>query len=276
MYGIVTRNEPELTWSTFDRAFYQIKEVSGRASEPVDNATNLLSCFGDNAAVEGNPDLAQVGEDGVRATAKAPEFDRAHVCPTHEKYRRGLLEMVDDAAAASGDVRLDDVGFAGEGYCHCDRCTTQFEDSGFDDWQDWRAHVITEFLRAARERIPGEMVVSLDPDPYPGRLYRRVGIDLDAIEPFVDEFVVPLYDPAYETTYWVEALSGGFADRLETPLSVELYAVDVDIDSLIEAIEAVDDRVESVLLGYDAKTAQATLRRMQADRREGESHGPVE
>lgn len=274
MYGIVTRNEPELRWTGFDRAFYQFKEASGRASEPVSGATNVLSCFGDNAAVEGNPDLAQVSEEGVSATREAASFDRAHICPTHEAYRRGLLEMVEDAADASGDVRLDDVVFAGEEYCHCDRCRRQFEDSTYDDWFDWRGSVLTEFLRAARERIPGEMVVSLDPDPYPGRLYRQSGIDLDAIEGFVDEFVVPLYDPSYETTYWLEAIAGGFADRLDTPLSVELYAVDTDIDNLIAAMGAVDDRVESILLGYDASTAQAALRRMQADRRVGHSHGP--
>jgi hypothetical protein len=274
VYGIVTRNEPELTWSAFDRAFYQFKEASGRASEPVSTATNVLSCFGDNAAVEGDPTLAQASEEGVRATKETAAFDRAHVCPTHEEYRRGLLEMVEDAADASGNVRLDDVMFAGEGFCHCDRCTSQFEDSAQKDWVDWRATIITDFLRAARERIPGKMVLTLEPDPYPSRLYRQSGIDLEAIEAFVDEFVVPLYDPSYETTYWVEAISGGFVDRLETPLSVELYAVDMDINSLIAAIGAVDDGVKSILLGYDASTAQAALRRMRADRRDGESHGP--
>lgn len=274
MYGIVTRNEPELSWSAFDRAFYQNKESSGNATRPVESATNLLSCFGDRAAIEATPGLAQVSDDGGRATGEPAAPNQGRVCPTHQEYRRGLLEMVEDAGAASADVRLDDVGFAGAAYCHCERCTRRFEASEFDDFRDWRASVVTSFLESARERIPGAMIVSLFPDPYPGHLYQRTGIDLEAIEPFVDEFVVPLYDPAYETTYWLESLLTGFADRLDTPLSAELYAVDVDIDNLIEAMEAAEPHVRSVLLGYDAKTAQAAIRRLAADRQDGVSHGP--
>ena len=31
MYGVVTRNEPELSWAGFDRAFYEMKDVTGRS-----------------------------------------------------------------------------------------------------------------------------------------------------------------------------------------------------------------------------------------------------
>jgi hypothetical protein len=233
----------------------------------------MISCFGDNAAVEGNPDVASVADDGTLATRDEPYFDWDYVCPTHAEYRRGLLEMIESAAAAHEDVRLDDVGFARPEYCHCDRCDEHFADSEFDDRDAWRANVITEFVAEARERVPGDLLLTLYPDPYPGHLYERSGLDVDALDAYVDEYVVPLYDMAYSTTYWLEVIASGFADRLAKPLSIELYAVDVDIDNLIHALEVADEYGHSVLFGYDASNAVAAVRRMQADDRDGVSHG---
>jgi hypothetical protein len=115
--------------------------------------------------------------------------------------------------------------------------------------------------------------VTLYPDPYPGRLSERAGIDVDALTHAVDEFVVPLYDTAYATTYWLEVIASGFADRLEAPFSVELYAVDVDVDDLVHAVEVAAAYGETVLLGYDAGNARAAIRRLRAEEREGESFG---
>ncbi|MFB6141436.1 MAG: hypothetical protein ABEJ26_13495 [Halosimplex sp.] len=274
MYGVVTRNEPELEWAEFDRGFYEVKDVTGRAADPVENAVNMISCFGDNKAAADNPDLVPVSDEGDPATRDRPYFDWAYVCPTHERYREGLLEIVEDAADANGDVRLDDVGFPREEYCHCDRCEAAFEASGFDDWRAWRANVITEFVAEARERVPGKLYLALYPDPYPGHIYDRSGLDVDALAEYVDEFVVPIYDMAYTTTYWLEILAKGFEDALETPFSIELYAVDVDIDNLVHATEVAEGYAESVLFGYDASNARATVRRMGADAREGKSFGP--
>jgi len=274
MYGVVTRNEPEVSWPEFDRAFYEMKDVTGRAAEPVTGAVNMISAFGDNAAAEGDPDLVPVSDDGERATRERRYFDWDYVCPTREEYRRGVLEMVEDAAAASdgGDARLDDVGFPRTEYCHCEQCADRFAESEFDDWWAWRAAIITEFVDEARERVPGRLYCTLYPDPYPGHLYERSGLDLDALAGPVDEFVVPLYDTAYGTTYWLEALASGFADRLDAPVSVELYAVNVDVDALVHAAEVARQYAKSVLFGYDASNARAALRRMRAEDREGESH----
>jgi hypothetical protein len=274
MYGVVTRNEPELEWAEFDRDFYEVKDVTGRAAEPVENGVNMISCFGDNKAAADNPDLVPESDEGEPATRDRPYFDWAYVCPTHERYREGLLEIVEDAAAANGDVRLDDVGFPREEYCHCDRCEATFEASEFDDWRAWRASVITEFVADARERVPGKLYLTLYPDPYPGHIYDRAGLDVDAMSEYVDEFVVPLYDMAYSTTYWLEIIAKGFVDELDSPFSIELYAVDVDIDDLVHATEVADEYAESVLFGYDASNARATVRRLAADAREGEQFGP--
>ena len=123
MYGVVTRNEGEVSWEEFDRAFFEMKDVTGRATEPVPGAVNMISCFGDNAAAEGNPDVVPVSDAGERATRELTYFDWDYVCPTHDEYRAGILEMIEDAAAATEDVRLDDIGFPREEYCHCERCT---------------------------------------------------------------------------------------------------------------------------------------------------------
>ncbi|WP_256290347.1 hypothetical protein [Halobellus inordinatus] len=277
MYGIVTRNAEEVDWSEFDTGFYEVKDVTGRAAEPLSNAVNMISCFGDNAAVNSDPDLAAADAEGNRATREQPYFDWSHVCPTNEEYRAGLLEIVEDCAAENGDVRLDDIGFPREGYCRCDRCESRFAESEYEDRQAWRAAEITDFVAAAAERIPGRTYLTLYPDPYPGHLYRRAGIDVETLADYVDEFVVPLYDMHYATTYWLETIAKGFEsllDPLETPFSIELYAVDLDLDDLVHATEVAEAYAENVHFGYDASNAAAAIRRKDADSRSGVTHRP--
>ncbi|MFC4359922.1 hypothetical protein ACFO0N_18400 [Halobium salinum] len=298
MYGVVTRNAGEVDWSTFERGFYEVKDVTGRPAEPLPNAVNMVSCFGDNRAAADDPDLVPVNDVGEPANRDRDYFDWAYVCPTHEAYREGLLEIVEDCAEQNEDVRLDDVGFPREGYCRCDRCERLFAESDDEDWYDWRASVISEFVAEAASRIPGRTYLTLYPDPYPGHLYRRAGLDVDALAEHVDEFVVPLYDTAYETTYWLETAARGFQSLLGwkpegpgadgvagvlpsgesvrddgTPFSVELYAVEVDIDALVHATEVAEAYANGVFFGYDASNAAAAVRRKDADRREGVSHG---
>lgn len=274
MYGAVMRNAEEVEWPEFDRAFYEVKDVTGRAAEPAPGAINLIACFADNAAAESDPELVAVDAEGRSATADREGFDWTHICPTHPDYRAGLLEIIEDCADVAEDVRLDNVGYPGAGFCRCERCEERFADSDHENWVDWRAAVLTEFVADAAERVPGDLYLSLFPDPYPGHLFERAGLDLDALQQYVDEFVVSLYDPNYDTTYWLESITAGFADALDAPFGVELYAVDQEIDSLIAATETVDDYADHVYYGYDASTAAATIRRKRADARDGVSFGP--
>jgi hypothetical protein len=293
MYGVVTRNAEEVEWTDFDRGFYEVKDVTGRAAAPLPNAVNMVSCFGDNAAADENPDLVPVDEEGRLATRDRRYFDWAYICPTNDRYRAGLLEIVDDCVAENDDVRLDDVGFPRAEFCHCDRCENQFEEwaahrsagesgerrprEGGDDWFDWRASVITDFVAEATARVPGRTYLTLYPDPYPGHLYERAGLALDDLATHVDEFVVPLYDLHYGTTYWLETIAKGFETRLaglDVDFSVELYAVNVDVDDLIHAAEVAGAYGKDVLFGYDASNAAAALRRMRADAEEGETFRP--
>lgn len=272
MYGVVTRNEPELSWPEFDRGFFEVKDVTGRQAAPVESAVNMVSCHGDSTASE-TDGLVPVDDEGRTATRDRRYFDWGYVCPTNDDYRAGLLELVSDCAAVTEDVRLDDVGFPRQEYCFCRRCRKRFEASVFDDRFAWRASIITAFVEEARERVPGRLYLTLYPDPYPGHLYRRSGLEFEALESVVDEFVVPIYDMAYSTTYWIEILASGFEDALSKPFSIELYAVDVDIDRLIHAAEVADAYANDVYFGYDAGNARAAIRRMRADERDGVSHG---
>jgi hypothetical protein len=276
MYGVVTRHAGELDWPEFDRAFYEVKDASGRATDPVPDAVNAVACFGDTEAVANDGSLAPVDAEGRSATRDREGFEWSHVDPTHERYRDRLLELVAECAAVSPDVRLDDVGFPGRAFCHCDRCDRLFAESGFEARVDWRADVVTSFVRAAADRIPGRVSLGVHPDPYGDRLRTRSGVDLEALVDVVDEVVVPLYDPAYGTTYWVESLAGGFSDRLadaDVEVAAELYAVELDLDALVAAVDAAAV-ADHVYFGYDAGTAVAALRRRRADTREGVTHRP--
>ncbi|MCD2199677.1 hypothetical protein LPA44_07180 [Halobacterium sp. KA-4] len=274
MYGVVTRNAEEVEWPEFDRTFYEVKDVTGRHTDPLEDAVSMVSCFGDNATAGTEPDLVPVDDEGNEATRDQPYFDWSYICPLAEDYRNGLLTVIETCAEVNGDVRLDDVGFPRGEYCHCERCESAFEASEFDDWYDWRASVITEFVAEAADRIPGTTYLTLYPDPYPGHLYERAGLDVEALAEHVDEFVVPLYDTNYGTTYWLETIASGFEDLLDAPFSVELYAVDVEVENLVHATEVVEEYAEGVFFGYEASNARATLRRMDAEEREGKSFGP--
>jgi hypothetical protein len=276
MYGAVTRNAEELEWSAFDVGFYEVKDVTGRAAAPLSTGVNMVSLFGDNAAVGDDPSLAAVDAEGRPATRERPYFDWSYVCPTHERYREGLLEIVDDCVAERPDLRLDDVGFPRDGYCRCERCNRRFAESEFTDREDWRASVVAAFVREVRDRVPGDLYLTLYPDPYPGHLRTRSGVDTEALAPVVEEFVVPIYDTAYGTTYWLETIAKGFESRLadvDARLGIELYAVEVEIDALVHATEVAAAYADAVYFGYDASNAAAAIRRLRADRQEGVSHG---
>lgn len=274
MYGVVTRNEEEVTWPEFERSYYEVKSVTGRHVDPVEETVNMVSCFGDTATAEAKPELVPQSTDGEPATADRPYFDWGYICPLADQYRDGVLEVIDTCTDVSPDLRVDDVGFPRSEYCHCDRCENAFESSEYDDWFEWRTATITSFLEAVRDRVPGTLSVTVYPDPYPGHLTERSGVDLDAVGDIADEVVVPLYDTAYETTYWLEALASGFADQVGDALAIELYAVHQDLDNLVHAAEVVETIADPVIFGYDASQARAAIRRLDADTDAGTTYRP--
>jgi hypothetical protein len=105
---------------------------------------------------------------------------------------RTVGESIDRCVGASDDVCLTTVGFPRAEYCHCERCTTTFAASDIDDWAARRASMITDFVAAVAARVPGRLYLTLHPDPYPGHLFERAGLDLAVLDELVDAFVVPL------------------------------------------------------------------------------------
>jgi hypothetical protein len=282
VYGIVTRSPDEVEWEPFDRAVFEVGDSSGMARDPVPGAVAGLSCFVDRVAAEADPDLLAVDAEGTAATAtpggpptSGDGSDAPHaICPTSEAYRDGLLSMIDDCTAATPDVRLAEAGFPGATYCHCERCDAQFAASEYDDRADWRVAVVVDFVDAVREVVPGDLSLVVHPDPYPGHLRVRSGVDLDRLAHALDEVVVPLYDTTYDTTYWVETLASGFADATDLSLGVELYAGNVSIDPLLAATAAAEPHADTVYFGYGADTARAALRRRRAEGNQGREHRP--
>lgn len=262
MDGVVTRDPADVDDPTFDVAFYEVKDVTGRRTDPLPNAVNMVSCHGDSKASD-DPAYRTVDQDGTPATRDVRYFDWGYVCPTNDEYRAELFELIEQCSTVNEAVRLDDVGFARPEYCHCERCNELFAAASTDDRLTWRTEVVTSFLEEALELIDGRSYLTLYPDPYPGHLERRSGLDLAVADRLADELVVPLYDLAYETTYWLEVIASGFTDALdEADLGIEIYGVDIDDDNLVHAAEVADAYASSLYVAYDADAARMVKREL--------------
>lgn len=251
MYGILADDPDAIDAVDADVAYLLSERTTGERVEPVAGATTVVACWGDTATVRDDPSLAAVTEDGTRATTDADGHHWGTVCPTDDDYRAALLDRI-ETVGADGDVRLTTTGFPGEEFCHCDRCDRRFDADDFDDRTAWRSAIVTDFVADAADRVAGDLVVTLYPDPYPGALRERTGLDPAALEPHVDGFLVPLCSLSYETTYWVETLARGF-DReladLDAELTFQLSAEDVDVDRLTDLARQVEPYADAVVFG---------------------------
>lgn len=251
MHGVTTRDPDALDHAESGLAFFTVKRVSGEVVAPRADAVNSIACFGDARTAREHPDRVAVSETDIRAMADRPEFQWDWVCPTDQVYRDDLLATVDRCVDASPDLRLNTAGFPREPFCHCDRCDQLFEASEHDDRQAWRTDVVTSFVETVADRVPGDLYLTVHPDPYPGHLAARRGLDLDSLDDVVDGFVVPLCATTYETTYWLEILARAFDSTVDTPVTVQLSVTD-DEDELEAAIAAVSPHADQVVFGGDA------------------------
>lgn len=274
MYGILT-DDAELADGTDTASegvghvtYYLAERVGGDRDEPVPGAINSVACWGDTATVRAEPDRAAVAADGTRATPDAEGHHWGTVCPTDADYRAALLDRIERAGAV-GDVRLTTLGFPGRGFCRCDRCERRFAACDTDDREEFRTDVITQFVADAAERVENDLVATLYPDPYPGNLRERAGLDPAALAPHVDGFLVPLCSDGYETTYWVESLARGFGrrlDDLDADLTLQLSAGEVDPDRLVGLTRQVEPHADGVVFGThrcDVNSIRAVVRRLE-------------
>lgn len=112
--------------------------------------------------------------------------------------------------------------------------------------------MINEFVKEASKFVRGSFSISLYPDPCFAK--ERFGLDVHSLAKYVDFFIVPIYDLAYSTTYWVEDLAYSFCKQLKKPFYVELYAgyPKPTIENLLGALAIASDYADGVILAaYD-------------------------
>lgn len=268
MYGILTSSPAVVRENIGDFVHYISDDVSGRRRTPLDGVINSVACWGDTKAVHDDPSRAAVAADGTRAKPETEGYHWGTVCPTDPDYRAGLLDRLETIGA--NDVRLTTLGFPGPEFCRCERCERQFETSDRDERVAWRTETVTRFVQEVSNRVSGDVIVTLYPDPYPGNLRERAGLDPQKLGAHVDGFLVPLCSISYETTYWVEALARGFARELgdlDVPLTIQLSASDAEVDRLVDVTRQIDSHADAVVYGTREEnfdTVQKVIRRCQA------------
>ncbi|MFU8866529.1 hypothetical protein [Natronococcus sp.] len=269
MYAILTDDSELARAEIGDRSYYFTEFVDGRRQEPLEGTVSSVACWGDTAAVRDEPERAAVDADGTRATPDAEGHHWGTVCPTDPDYREGLLERI---GRLEGDVRLTTLGFPGAGFCRCERCNRRFEGSEHDERDAWRADVLTAFVAAVATRVDGELTATLYPDPYPGSLRERAGLEPAGLAAHVDGFLVPLCDPGYGTSYWVESLARGFArelEGLEVSLSIQLSGAEIDPERLAGVTRRVEPHADEIVYGTypdDAETVREAIERLREEK----------
>jgi len=260
VFGVVSRFPDHLPY--FYPNYYEVKDVAGVWHPPIPGTIPMVSIFGDNRVAAEHPDWVQVGPDGLRGTREARYFDWDTLCPGRDEVWSLAWDWIERALQGSRSpvLRLDDVSFAREGFCQCPVCRRR---QGTEDGTRYRVHRIAEFVRQARERADA-IHFTLYPDPFPGHLPRRFGVDPAVLNPWVDVYVVPIYDLHYATTYWLEILAGAFREILEKPFYIELYGLGVEQASLLRAAEVAQFYADGVIIAYDnnltkIRTIQETL-----------------
>jgi len=130
------------------------------------------------------------------------------VFPTNPEYRAKILEYIEDLGSADiQGVTLNICHFPDEECCVCPRCVDLWLQSGLN-WTDWRAQIITGFLKEAKNLVKNTFAVQMFPDQVLAK--ERFGIDFEAIAPLVEYFHVPLSSRDYFTNYWVDLLARDF------------------------------------------------------------------
>lgn len=243
--GVASRFPEHLQY--FEPAYYEVKGTTGVWHDPPASCIPMVSVFADERVARQHPEWIQVDKDLQKATRDSQYFDWTLLCPSWPEVRDQAWAAIHQAYRDSGEnsVRLDDVNYAREGFCDCQACQTA---GSFHN--DFREETITSFIRRAHEMVP-HLEMTLYPDPYPLHLERRFGVNIKALEPYIDRWIVPLYDMHYQSTYWLEILASAFKDRLTKPFLIELYGLKVPEERLLKAARVAKAYADGVVIAYD-------------------------
>ena len=250
----------------FDMVFCHIKNVFGQKRSPISGIYNVLSCFGDNKTAEESPNQVATSKSGTAIrNNKSYRFIWDWMCPTNEEYQNHVLSSIEAASdAGATGVHIYCIGFPREDFCTCPRCSEMRKTSGLN-WSEWRTQIVTDFVQKARTKVKVPMSLLLPKEPY--ALKERMGIDVCAVEDFVDFFIDILYDRVYSTTYWLEDLAFSMRRRTTKPLYVQLYAgpPQAPIRNLFNAIVTVAPYCDGVILFTGSEDVEKLQKDMISD-----------
>jgi hypothetical protein len=254
--GVLT-GQPEPV-NGFDLTSYYVKSCTGKINKAADHVYNIISCFGDNRTARKRPEWVAVsGSDKAVRSNRSHRFLWDHICPSVEEYKAVLFNLITETLKADvSGIHLDCIGFPRSEYCTCKRCVEGSRESKLG-WFEWRSKVVSDFVGEASKIVKENgksFSVTLLPDPCFGK--ERYGQDFRSISNYVDFFLVPLYDVAYSTTYWLETLAYDFSKQLKKPLYIELYAANpkLQLKNLLAAIIAVSNHADGVILATHNST----------------------
>lgn len=247
--GLVTYTPEKV--EGFDPLVFFSKWVDGQVFPAAVEMQNDVTVFCDAKAIREDPSIVALSKGGpaLRRNRKSNlAFD--FVCPTHPGYRAKVFEYLDGISNQNiTGVTLNLYHFPDQDYCICPRCTAQRKASGLS-WTEWRAQIITTFIKEARTHTKGTFAVEMFPDPVLAK--ERFGIDFKALAGLVDYFHVPLSSRDYFTNYWVDTIVRDFVATLTKPVVVELSAempTDEKLDSLLKTVAYISrHKIDAVLL----------------------------
>ena len=247
--GLVTYTPEKV--EGFDPHVYFAKWVDGQVFPAAKNMQNDVTVFCDAKAIREDPSIVALSKGGpaLRRNRKSNlAFD--FVCPTHPQYRAKVFDYLDNISKQEiSGITLNLYHFPDQDYCICPRCTELRKRSGLN-WTEWRAQIITAFLKEAKTHTKGTFAVEMFPDPVLAK--ERFGIDFNAIAELVDYFHVPLSSRDYLTNYWVDTIVRDFVATLRKPIVVELSAempTDEKLDALLKTVAYISrHKIDSVLL----------------------------
>jgi hypothetical protein len=247
--GLVTYTPEKV--EGFDPHVFFSKWVDGQVFSAAMGMQNDVTVFCDAKAIREDPSIVALSKGGpaLRRNRKSNlAFD--FVCPTHPGYRAKVFEYLDGISSQDIDgVTLNLYHFPDQDYCICPRCTELRKASGLS-WTEWRAQIITDFLKEAKAHTKGTFAVEMFPDPVLAK--ERFGIDFKAVAELVDYFHVPLSSRDYFTNYWVDTIVRDFVATLRKPVVVELSAempTDEKLDALLKTVAYISrHKIDAVLL----------------------------
>jgi len=214
--------EPK-TVKGFDLMVYYLKRTDGTIGPPAKGMYIDISCFADSKAAVEHPEWVAVSKDGA-AIRKNKIFNLPwdYVCPTNEQYQSYILNFISQVTKEDiSGIILNLYHFPEEGFCTCERCNRLWKRSGLD-WLEWRARVVTDFVRKAKQVTQQTFAVEIWPDPVLAK--DRFGLDFDALAEHIDFFHVPLSAHNYFSQFWFDTLARDFRKILKRPIYIELSA----------------------------------------------------